>query len=97
MSPAEAAIIRPIVQRGLDAGYCASVYDGEEWTLERSFDRDRIMAALGNTDEDILRFQDAEQVIVGSIGLVYGNAPDEVINDYTDCCGIKALLGNLPW
>lgn len=91
MSPAEAAIIRPIVQRGLDAGYSVSVFDGEEWTVKRSTDRDRIMAALGTTDEDSLRFRQDDEII-GSISLVYGNDPDEVVSDCTDKPEIHALV-----
>lgn len=91
MSPDEAKVVRPIIQRGLDAGYSVSVFDGEEWTVKRSTDRDRIMAALGTTDDDTVRFRNGDD-IVGSILLVYGNAPDEVVSDCTDNAAILALV-----
>lgn len=93
MSPDEAKIIRPIVQRGLDDGCTVSVFDGEEWTVKKSTDRDRIMAALGTTDEDTIRFRDAGGDIVGSVYLVYGNAPDEVVSDCTDNARTLAIVG----
>lgn len=92
MSPKEANVIRPIIQRALDAGYKVSVYDGGEWTVKKSTDRDRIMAALGTTDIDTVRFRDANDENIGSMMLVYGNDPEEVVADHTDNPTMEALV-----
>lgn len=73
-----------IVRRALKAGYSVSVHDSEEWTLKRSRDYDTIMAALGTTGEDTLRLRDSAGEVVGSLYLVWGNGPGELVADCTD-------------
>jgi hypothetical protein len=79
----EQTAVRKLVKIGLAKGYTVSVYDGEEWTVLRSTKITDIMGALMTTDEDVIKFRnDAGQGCL--FYLVYGNSPDEVINDHTD-------------
>jgi hypothetical protein len=78
----ETQAVRKLVKIGLAKGYTVSVMDGEEWTLRRSTSLEDIMAAVMTTDEDQLAFRN--QAGHGAVFyLVYGNSPEEVINDHT--------------
>jgi hypothetical protein len=79
----ELSIVRRIVKDALARGYTVSVCDGEEWTVKRSTKLGEIIAATRTTDEDILRFRTADDALVGTVFLVYGNEPYEVVNDYS--------------
>lgn len=82
MNKQEAQVIRKLVKQALAAGYTVSVYDGEEWALKLSTQPEKIMAELGATDCEVLRFRkDGRQV--ASVTLIYGNSPAEVIADYS--------------
>lgn len=87
----ELHIISKVVEAALSKGFTVSVNDGEAWTVKRSRDIAAIMAALGSTDGDELMIRDANRRI-GSIYLVYGNQPWEVIADHTDTLKMRELL-----
>lgn len=61
-----------------------SVYEGEDWAIIRSTDKDAIMAAMFSTDEDqlVLR-RKVDAVKVGWFQLVYGNSGYDVISNST--------------
>ena len=88
--PSEARIARKIVADALEKGWTISVWDGEEWTVKRSSDSDRIIGALCSTDSDALRFRDGD-TIIGSVSLVWGNDED-VISDHTDCPELNEFM-----
>lgn len=67
----------------LDAGYTISVNDGEAITVTDSTDPKAIFDAMFTTDEDYLIAQSREAGNRGWVRFIYGNAPSEVINDYT--------------
>ena len=79
---------RSIVDRTVDvllaAGYQLSVHDGEQVTVERSSDAEKIKAALMTTDEDnLLAYEkDAEGDHYSWVRFVYGNDGWDVISDY---------------
>jgi len=81
-----------IIDDALAAGYTISVYDSAEWTVKNSRDRAEIVAALMTTDDDILRFSDAEGKTIGSVWLVYGNSGWDVICDSSTNDPTQALL-----
>ena len=84
MNYEEKAIIKDIILRAFKQGCRVSVYDGEEWVLEGSHDVEEILGMLGTTEADCLRLiNNIGGNFVGSIDLVYGNAPDEVVCDYS--------------
>lgn len=78
-------IITAMVDDVLAAGLSITVYDGEDYAIRRSADKDAILASLAATDGDTLYFfpKDGGQRI-GSVNLVYGNEPGVVISDHTD-------------
>lgn len=80
---AEGQVARRLVEAALAKGWSVSVFDSEEWAVKRSRDAKAIMEALFATDDDMLRFRDANGEIMGNVYLVYGNAGYEVINDYS--------------
>jgi hypothetical protein len=79
----ELHIIRALVTAVLSKGLTVSVYDGGAWPVKRSSDISTIMSALHSTDEEELMIRDATRR-VGSVYLIYGNQPWEVIADHTD-------------
>lgn len=93
MNHSESVIIHKMVGRALAKGLTVSVYDGEEWALKRSSDIGVIMSSLGSTDYDTLRFRHADGQVAGSVLLVYGNSPEEVVCDHTDNEVINTIVG----
>lgn len=75
---------------GGNSSYCISVWDGEEYQVERSRDLDKIMAAIGQCDEETIVVRHAtdegrpEGLKVGSMYLVYGYGGWDVIADTND-------------
>lgn len=91
MSAPEARIVEKLVDDLLAAGLNLSVYDGEEWPLRNSTDKDAIWAALASTDRDeiVVSNPKNEQGLwprLGWIILIWGNDQD-VISDYSISLG----------
>jgi hypothetical protein len=82
-----------IIDRALAKGYKISVNDGEEWTVKQSTKRREIMDALQSTDSDTLMIRAADGAKIGTIFLVWGNSPDEIVCDCSDNPEIDALTG----
>lgn len=91
-SEMELNIAAKIVDDALALSYTISVYDGEEWALKRSKDREEILEALNSTGLDNLTIRDADGEYVGVVALVWGNAGWELINDYTVSDAMETLL-----
>lgn len=73
-------------------GGTVSVQDGEEWTLHRSADRTAILAAMGTTGMDRLRwFRCGSHLPAGVFLLIYGNGDGELIADHSDNAVCNAL------
>lgn len=79
----ERALVQKLIQAGLAKGYAVSIWDSEAWALKRSTDLGAIMLSLGETDQENVRFR-LDGVYVGTMVLIYGNSPEEVIADHTD-------------
>ena len=81
-----------LVRAAIHAGYTVSVNDGEEWTVRRSTAEREILAALGSTELDYIRFYRGEDSI-GTAMLIWGNdeTGEELIADYTDNAEMDAL------
>lgn len=94
----ERRIISRLVKDALKAGYCVSVFDGEEFCLKRSTAYRAIMNSIMSTDEDMLRFRVATPrsgpagELIGNVYLVYGNDGHDVIADYSDNAIIRLLV-----
>lgn len=80
---AENVIIRKAVRAAVDAGFTVSVFDGEDYSVRRSRKVEEVMRSLRATDSDRLIVRDNDGERVGSVLLVYGNEPYEVIADYS--------------
>lgn len=94
----ERQVIAALLNAALSRGLVCSVYDGEEWALDRSADRAAIEAVIGATGETLLRFRDGARFpdpnfsrVVGQVYLVHGNGSD-VLADWTDSDEMAALL-----
>lgn len=76
--------IRKIVMAAIANGLSVGVNDGEETVLTHSKNVPTIMRALFSTDEDYLLFyKENEKGHFAWVRLIYGNGPDEVVNDYS--------------
>lgn len=93
MDTDERFVVRGIVNRALDKGYLLTVFDGEEFPLLHSDDADEVMAELGHCDEEWLYVENGDRKKIGTIFLVYGNDPDEVVCDCTDKPEILEIVG----
>lgn len=93
MNTEERFVVKQIVGRALDKGYLLSVFDGEECYVEHCDDLEAVMAGLGHCDEEWLGVENADRKRIGSIYLVYGNDPDEVVADCTDKPEILEIVG----
>jgi hypothetical protein len=87
----ERQILEKLVDDCLFYGCFVSVHSGEDWEIQRSQDRAKILAACQATDADALILYDADGLRVGTVCLIYGNGYD-VISDCTDNEGTRALL-----
>ena len=89
----ERRVTRELVNAILAAGYKADVNDGEEWTVKKSASTSEIMAALGSTEEDVIRVRRPDGTVAGSLLLIWGNDPtgEELIADHTDNGEMQAL------
>lgn len=90
----EKSVVRKVVRNALNMGYSISLYDGEEWTIQRATTEKEVMSAIQTTDADTLRFRKIDDVgtPVGSVYFVYGNSASEVMNDWTDTEEVAAIL-----
>lgn len=93
MNTDERFVVRGIVNRALDKGYLLTVFDGEEYPVMHSDDSDEVMAELGHCDEEWLSVENGDRKKIGTIFLVYGNDPDEVVCDCTDKPEILEIVG----
>lgn len=91
----EHRIAEQLIAAALAAGYTVSVNDDHEgqgeWTVKRSVDAATILAALGTTGGDLLRFRDADGAVIGTIVLIWGNDAD-LIHDFADNAFTQALV-----
>jgi hypothetical protein len=81
--PAEAAIIDGLITAILNRGLTISVYDGEDYALKRSADRELIQKETAATYNTTYLLRTTDGVRVGFFWLVHGNHCD-VIFDYSD-------------
>ncbi len=83
-----ADIARGLIDLAFAKGYTVSVNDGEEWTVERSSDREAVLGALATTEADTLVFRREDGSRVGFVWLIWQNgidaASDWSANDDTD-------------
>lgn len=88
----ERAAVFALVDRIIKAGFMISVNDGGAFPIKRSTDAKAIKAALFSVDEEHLIVRHADGKLAGTIMLVYGNSPEEVVSDHTDTATIRALV-----
>lgn len=77
----ELTIITKVVDDTLAAGFTLSVWEGEDWAIKRSTDREAILASMQSTDSDTILFY-IDDTKYGWVELIYGNGCD-VISDYS--------------
>lgn len=71
-----------LVDKLLEMGFAAGVYDGEEYTVRNSTDAAKIKAALGTVDIDwLIAYRNGRTY--GHFMLVYGECGYDVVCDYT--------------
>jgi hypothetical protein len=89
----ELRVVENLVDRFLGQGFFVSVNDGERTVVVNARNTHDVVAHMRTTGEDLLVIRRCDNVNavpvdrtftkVGSIYLVYGNAPHEVVADYT--------------
>jgi len=88
----ESGIAKNLGKVGVQKGYCVSIWDGEDYLLKNSTDPKTIAQNVHQVDEEYLIFSKPNGENIGSIFLVYGNSPEELIADYTDNPLIEELI-----
>jgi hypothetical protein len=76
----ERRIAEKVVDDALAAGYTIDVFDGGEFPLKKSTNREEILKAMFSTDEDRLFL--TKDGKTGWVWLIYGNGY-HLISDYT--------------
>lgn len=79
----ENTIIRVALRAGLDLGWSVSVESYGEDEVTKSRKITEIVKALRATDYDNVKFYDASGTYQGTMVLVHGNDPWEIISDYS--------------
>lgn len=87
----EARLVEQLIDAALAKGYAVSVFDGECTAIRRSHDRASILAAMGQTEAETLRFHDAELGYLGWVWLIWGNGMD-LFSDWTSVPLIAELV-----
>lgn len=88
-------IYEKLIRRGLEAGYVVSIFDGQEWSVERSRNETEILAArISVTDFTKIRFRTMIGKFVGDVVLIYVDN-DDVIADWTDNSATDELMREL--
>lgn len=87
----EYTIARKVIIKAINLGYTISVNDGVEYAILRSSNIEAILAAMGSTDQDILRFHNREGQRTGWVTCIWGNGAD-VIADYCDVPAMRDLV-----
>lgn len=87
-SAAERGICREIFRNLLDAGFAVAVWNGEDYAQAPTLSRDKLLAALAQTDGDdieVYSFDKQAKTVesAGYVTLVWGNDPCELIADYS--------------
>lgn len=83
MNDQERKYLKQVISRAIKDGCVVSVSDGEERVINHSRDVEAILAVMGSVDEEwVYFFNNIGGSYVGVIYLVYGNEPEEVINDW---------------
>lgn len=90
-NPVEAVLAKRLLDKALKRGWRVSVYDGEEWTVKQSADRQTILDALATTEADTLLFRDADGQKIGRVWLIWGNGED-LISDSSDVPALNELI-----
>jgi hypothetical protein len=88
----ENGIANKIIDDALASGYTVSVYDGEEWPVKRSSNKDEIISALNSTGIDQLKFRDSSGEYVGVCALIWGECGYDLVNDYTVSDAMEKLM-----
>lgn len=76
-------VVSYLVKAILAKGCSISVYNGEAFETSYSTDHNHIIKNIWATDIDELYIYDANGVNVGWFFIVYGNDPEDLINDYS--------------
>ena len=84
-----------LIDAALERGYTLSLVDGESTVVRKSNDAKRLKSHLCSTDEDILVVYNLSGDHIGHIYLMYGNAVEETIFDYTWNPLIEALVATV--
>lgn len=87
----ERDIASALIDSALARQYYISVYDGEEYALKRSMDKQEILNALASTESDVLHFRTENGARIGWAWLIYGNGED-IISDWSDNPETDALV-----
>lgn len=78
----EQAVARRLVRALLAKGFSLTVYNGgDEAEIIRSTVFKDVVDAIGEADQDHIVVSDG-LTVAGSIDLVWGNSPDELVADY---------------
>lgn len=93
----EVALATRLVRFLLSQGCALSIWEGEDWAINRSTSLPDLLGALASTGEDkIVVYPAGEKTPrLGDIYLVWGNADDgsELIADHSDNEAINNLIG----
>lgn len=84
MSPGEREHATSLVNAILGTGCSISVWEGEDWALQKGKEPEAVLAAMASTDMDRLVATSGDGSRMGSFLLIYGNAPDELVADHSD-------------
>lgn len=97
---AEQTVIRSFVHHILadSRGFTISVFDGGEWSVRCSRDKEAILKEMRATDQDTLRVRwpakegEERGEVFGSVAFIYGNAGYEVAADWSASDEFNALI-----
>ena len=99
MNDQERKYLKQVITRAIKDGCVVSVDDGEDRVINHSRDVEAILEVMGSVEAEWVYFyNNIGGSYVGTLFLVYGNEPEEVINDMgypieTGDSRMKAIVG----
>lgn len=88
----ERKIITKLMKEAINKGYTVSVYDGEEYAVEKSTDIELLKKEIMATDMDSIEIYANNGSMFGTVLAVYGNDGYDVMADSTNTPEFNAFL-----
>lgn len=91
--------VQLLLKEVLQHGCTVSVWEGEDWAIEKSDDFDQCLEALSSSGEDVVYVRDDMGIQLGWFYLIYDNGSENdpiiCISDYSDTAFCQSVYESI--